>query len=98
MRNIIIASAVFAGTVAGKNLAPTPPMGWMSWERFRCEINCTAFPDDCISEKLYLEQAQKTLAYQFKGMSEEVKQLESQLEELKKKEEQILKQIEEEIT
>lgn len=21
-------------------LAKTPPMGWLSWERFRCETNC----------------------------------------------------------
>jgi hypothetical protein len=39
-------------------LALTPPMGWLSWERFGCETDCTAFPDTCISEHLYLEQAQ----------------------------------------
>ena len=25
----------------------------MSWQQFRCGTNCTAFPDDCISEHLY---------------------------------------------
>ena len=30
-----------------------PPMGFMSWERFRCETNCTEFPNTCISEDLY---------------------------------------------
>jgi hypothetical protein len=39
-------------------LALTPPMGWLSWERFGCETNCTAHPDTCISEDLYLKQAQ----------------------------------------
>ena len=34
-------------------LAMTPPMGWMSWEIFRCRIDCAAEPNDCISEKLY---------------------------------------------
>ena len=29
-------------------LARTPPMGWMTWERFRCEIDCDADPDNCI--------------------------------------------------
>jgi len=29
-------------------LARTPPMGWMQWERFRCNINCTEDPDNCI--------------------------------------------------
>jgi alpha-N-acetylgalactosaminidase len=31
-------------------------MGWMSWQRFRCNTDCVTFPDDCISEKLYQEQ------------------------------------------
>lgn len=30
-----------------------PPMGFMSWERFRCETNCTRFPNQCINEDLY---------------------------------------------
>eukprot|EP00980_Cylindrotheca_fusiformis_P026365 scaffold15973_cov120-Cylindrotheca_fusiformis.AAC.6 len=37
-------------------LARQPPMGWLSWERFGCETNCSEFPDTCISERLYLEQ------------------------------------------
>jgi alpha-galactosidase len=39
-------------------LARTPPMGWLSWERFGCLTNCRDYPDDCISEKLYLAQAE----------------------------------------
>jgi hypothetical protein len=38
-------------------LARQPPMGWLSWERFGCQTNCSEFPDTCISEKLYLNQA-----------------------------------------
>ena len=34
-------------------LAQTPPMGWMSWEVFRCEVDCVAHPDTCINERLY---------------------------------------------
>jgi len=34
-----------------------PPMGWMSWERFRCEVDCVTKPDECISERLYKTQA-----------------------------------------
>jgi len=30
----------------------TPPMGMMTWQRFRCITDCEQFPDDCISEKL----------------------------------------------
>lgn len=29
----------------------------MSWQQFRCGTNCTAFPADCISERLYRETA-----------------------------------------
>jgi len=38
-------------------VALTPPMGWLSWERFGCITNCDDFPETCISERLYLEQA-----------------------------------------
>lgn len=33
-------------------LALTPPMGWMSWQRYRCTTDCNLFPDECISDKL----------------------------------------------
>lgn len=42
---------------ARNNLSRTPPMGWMSWEIFRCRVDCETEPDDCISEKLYHGQA-----------------------------------------
>jgi len=29
-------------------LAKTPPMGWMTWERFRCNIDCKEDPENCI--------------------------------------------------
>lgn len=29
-------------------LALTPPMGWMSWQRFRCITDCVNYPDECI--------------------------------------------------
>ncbi|CAG2217789.1 NAGA [Mytilus edulis] len=38
-------------------LARTPPMGWMSWERFRCFTDCEAEPDNCISAKLLMQMA-----------------------------------------
>ncbi|XP_017095580.2 alpha-N-acetylgalactosaminidase [Drosophila bipectinata] len=34
-------------------LAKTPPMGWLSWERFRCNTDCVNDPDNCISEQLF---------------------------------------------
>jgi len=29
-------------------LARTPPMGWLSWERFECNTDCENDPDNCI--------------------------------------------------
>jgi hypothetical protein len=40
-------------------LALTPPMGWLSWERFGCNTDCQSFPDSCISENLYAEMADR---------------------------------------
>uniref|UniRef100_A0A1B6FU31 Alpha-galactosidase n=1 Tax=Cuerna arida TaxID=1464854 RepID=A0A1B6FU31_9HEMI len=34
-------------------LALTPPMGWLSWERYRCITDCELYPDECISEWLF---------------------------------------------
>lgn len=38
-------------------LALTPPMGWLSWQRYRCNTDCKAYPMDCISEDLLKRQA-----------------------------------------
>eukprot|EP00096_Caligus_rogercresseyi_P009070 TRINITY_DN3015_c0_g1_i1.p1 TRINITY_DN3015_c0_g1~~TRINITY_DN3015_c0_g1_i1.p1 ORF type:complete len:460 (-),score=25.85 TRINITY_DN3015_c0_g1_i1:338-1717(-) len=38
-------------------LARTPPMGWMSWQRFRCNTNCKDDPENCISERLFRTMA-----------------------------------------
>ncbi|TMW46785.1 hypothetical protein DOY81_008135, partial [Sarcophaga bullata] len=38
-------------------LARTPPMGWLSWERFRCNTDCDNDPDNCISEYLFKTMA-----------------------------------------
>lgn len=50
--------------VAGRSLGPgpnglarTPPMGWMSWQAFRCQTDCTSHPDDCVNERLYMQMA-----------------------------------------
>ncbi|KAL1502109.1 hypothetical protein ABEB36_007302 [Hypothenemus hampei] len=43
-------------------LALTPPMGWLSWERFRCLTNCTAYPNECINEALFKRSADKMVS------------------------------------
>ncbi|KAM4698280.1 alpha-N-acetylgalactosaminidase [Rhinophrynus dorsalis] len=40
-------------------LVRTPPMGWMAWERYRCNIDCKNDPDNCISENLIKSMADK---------------------------------------
>eukprot|EP01003_Olkasia_polycarbonata_P003061 NODE_162_length_1323_cov_114.195447_g129_i0.p1 GENE.NODE_162_length_1323_cov_114.195447_g129_i0~~NODE_162_length_1323_cov_114.195447_g129_i0.p1 ORF type:complete len:406 (+),score=114.91 NODE_162_length_1323_cov_114.195447_g129_i0:29-1219(+) len=49
----IVVAFLFAVCAADNGLARTPPMGWMSWEIFRCQIDCANHPDACINEKLY---------------------------------------------
>mmetsp|Transcript_2884 Transcript_2884/g.11676 ORF Transcript_2884/g.11676 Transcript_2884/m.11676 type:complete len:394 (+) Transcript_2884:134-1315(+) len=43
-------------------VALTPPMGWLSWERFRCNTDCTNDPENCISEQLYMDMADQMVA------------------------------------
>ena len=38
-------------------LATTPPMGWLAWERFRCNTDCANDPHNCISERLFRQMA-----------------------------------------
>ncbi|XP_035828653.1 alpha-N-acetylgalactosaminidase isoform X2 [Aplysia californica] len=47
-------------------LALTPPMGWLSWERFRCNVDCKNDPDNCISERLYMKMADLMVTEGFK--------------------------------
>lgn len=34
-------------------------MGWMSWTRFACNVNCDADPEYCISERLIVQMADR---------------------------------------
>ena len=38
-------------------LARTPPMGWLAWERFRCNTDCANDPHNCISERLFRQMS-----------------------------------------
>ncbi|KAG7235475.1 hypothetical protein INR49_002610 [Caranx melampygus] len=53
-------------------LVRTPPMGWMAWERFRCDVDCKDDPENCISEGLFrdmtdrlVEDGWKELGYEY---------------------------------
>ncbi|KAF4676461.1 hypothetical protein FOL47_006099 [Perkinsus chesapeaki] len=53
-------------------LGLTPPMGWLSWEKYRCETNCKKHPKSCINEDLYkrmadalVDQGYKDVGYEY---------------------------------
>lgn len=52
-------------------LALTPPMGWLSWARFTCTIDCEKYPSDCINEQLYMDMADRLVADGFKDLGYE---------------------------
>uniref|UniRef100_A0A182QQ15 Alpha-galactosidase n=1 Tax=Anopheles farauti TaxID=69004 RepID=A0A182QQ15_9DIPT len=52
---LVCSGAIVNGLDNG--LAKKPPMGWMSWERYRCITDCKKYPDECISEKLFKRMA-----------------------------------------
>lgn len=40
-------------------LALRPPMGWLAWERFVCEVDCKSNPNECIDDELFYEMAKR---------------------------------------
>ncbi|XP_043244616.1 alpha-N-acetylgalactosaminidase-like isoform X3 [Amphibalanus amphitrite] len=60
----VVAALVLPPAVLGldNGLALTPPMGWLAWERFRCNTDCINDPKNCISENLFFEMADRLVA------------------------------------
>ncbi|KAM9355585.1 alpha-N-acetylgalactosaminidase [Pholidichthys leucotaenia] len=58
---VLVWASMFAvNTLALDNgLMRTPPMGWLAWERFRCDIDCANDPKNCISENLFIDMADR---------------------------------------
>ncbi|XP_017867530.1 PREDICTED: alpha-N-acetylgalactosaminidase [Drosophila arizonae] len=54
---LLLMQLLRAGSALDNGLALTPPMGWMSWQRFRCITDCDTYPDECISEQLFRRSA-----------------------------------------
>ncbi|KAL8576377.1 hypothetical protein ACOMHN_048944 [Nucella lapillus] len=69
----LLVLALLAGVAAGldNGLARTPPMGWLDWERFRCQIDCKDYPNECISEKLFMAMADKVIELGLKDVGYE---------------------------
>lgn len=53
----MLASLLTAAQALENGLARTPPMGWLAWERFRCNTDCKNDPDNCISDRLFRTMA-----------------------------------------
>ncbi|MPC53656.1 Alpha-N-acetylgalactosaminidase [Portunus trituberculatus] len=48
---VVVLMAVTWAELSGaldNGLALTPPMGWLTWERFRCNLDCVNDPYNCI--------------------------------------------------
>ncbi|KAF7666556.1 hypothetical protein LDENG_00101500 [Lucifuga dentata] len=57
---LVFALALSVPTFALDNgLMMTPPMGWLAWERYRCNIDCESDPKNCISENLFIDMADR---------------------------------------
>jgi len=51
-RVALLAVHLYIVSALDNGMALTPPMGWMSWQRFKCAVDCQAHPNHCISEDL----------------------------------------------
>ncbi|XP_045452538.1 alpha-N-acetylgalactosaminidase-like [Melitaea cinxia] len=49
---LVFLELVSVNEALNNGLALTPPMGWLTWQRFRCITDCEKYPDECISEAL----------------------------------------------
>ncbi|XP_055109045.2 alpha-N-acetylgalactosaminidase isoform X1 [Symphalangus syndactylus] len=59
LRTVLLLGHVAQVLMLDNGLLQTPPMGWLAWERFRCNINCDEDPKNCISERLFMEMADR---------------------------------------
>nr|CAD7401375.1 unnamed protein product [Timema poppensis] len=46
---VVLCVVLYTVSALENGLVRTPPMGWLSWERFRCNTDCKNDPDNCIS-------------------------------------------------
>ena len=48
LRSAVLGLGLALGVVTGldNGVARTPPMGWLSWQRYRCNMDCKNDPDN----------------------------------------------------
>nr|XP_031527651.1 alpha-N-acetylgalactosaminidase isoform X3 [Vicugna pacos] len=59
LKTVLLLALVAQVLMLDNGLLRTPPMGWLAWERFRCNIDCNEDPKNCISEWLFMEMADR---------------------------------------
>ncbi|XP_044771717.1 alpha-N-acetylgalactosaminidase isoform X1 [Neomonachus schauinslandi] len=57
LKTVVLLVLVAQVLMLENGLLQKPPMGWLAWERFRCNTNCDEDPKNCISERLFMEMA-----------------------------------------
>ncbi|XP_048245904.1 alpha-N-acetylgalactosaminidase-like [Haliotis rufescens] len=74
---VLLAAVLGVSRALNNGLALTPPMGFLNWERFRCNTDCVNDPDNCISEKLFMkmadiiaEEGYRELGYEYIGIDD----------------------------
>ncbi|XP_050166495.1 alpha-galactosidase A isoform X1 [Myiozetetes cayanensis] len=56
---MVMVMMVAVAAALDNGLARTPPMGWLHWERFLCGTDCAGHPSRCVSERLFVEMADR---------------------------------------
>ncbi|XP_067661048.1 alpha-N-acetylgalactosaminidase-like isoform X1 [Haliotis asinina] len=74
---LMLVSVLGSSRALNNGLALTPPMGFLDWERFRCNTDCVNDPDNCISERLFMtmadiiaEEGYRELGYEYIGIDD----------------------------
>ena len=74
-------SLLVACSALDNKAALTPPMGWLSWQRYRCAIGCNnATSPDCFNEQLIRDTADAMVALGYKDAGYEVSPCSAQID------------------
>lgn len=68
---LLLLSFISVVKCLNNGLALTPPMGWLDWERFRCNIDCKTYPLTCIGERLFMDMIDHMASDGFKEVGYE---------------------------
>lgn len=65
---LILLVSINSAACLENGLARTPPMGWLAWERYVCELDCALYPDECINSQLFAEMATRLVSDGFREL------------------------------